>query len=117
MTSDLARILKAAAEPTRLRLLNLLRHGDICVCDLQGILELPQHAVSRHLAVLRHAGLVADHRHGQRVLYSLVREAGAELAALQRLLQDCCPANETFCKDLERLRQCLPCVGAEEGAP
>ncbi len=113
MTSDLASILKAAGEPTRLRLLNLLRNGDICVCDLQAILGLPQHAVSRHLAVLRHAGLVTDHRRGQRVIYSLVRDPGMERAALRRLLNDCCPANEVFRNDLERLRLSLPCEQAE----
>ena len=116
MTSDLASILKAAAEPTRLRLLNLLRNGDICVCDLQAILGLPQHAVSRHLAVLRHAGLVTDHRHGQRVIYSLVRKAGTERDALHRLLDDCCPANEIFRDDLERLRRSTPCPPDSEGA-
>ena len=53
----LAEILRAAGEPTRLRLLNLLRLGEACVCDLQVVLEIPQSTVSRHLATLRHAGL------------------------------------------------------------
>lgn len=117
MASALAHILKAAAEPTRLRLLNLLRHGDICVCDLQAILGLPQHAVSRHLAVLRHAGLVTDHRHGKRVLYSLAHGDGTEHLALRRLLDQCCPANELFRNDLARLHQRLPCVTAEGVEP
>jgi ArsR family transcriptional regulator len=117
MPSDLARLLKAAAEPTRLRLLNLLRHGDICVCDLQAILGLPQHAVSRHLAVLRHAGLVTDHRHGQRVLYSLARDHRAELVALHCFLEACCAANEIFQADRERLQQVVPCVDAEGARP
>lgn len=109
MTSDLAHILKAAGEPTRLRLLNLLRIGDTCVCDLQAVLGLPQHAVSRHLAVLRHAGLVADHRHGQRVLYSLARSGSTELLALRRLLELCCPENEVFRNDLKCLQQSAAC--------
>ena len=107
MTSDLARILKAAAEPTRLRLLNLLRHGDICVCDLQAVLALPQHAVSRHLAVLRHAGLVTDHRHGQRVVYSLAAPTSLLMKALCQLVADCCLMDETLRDDEHRLRQTL----------
>jgi ArsR family transcriptional regulator len=107
MASDLARILKAAAEPTRLRLLNLLRSGDICVCDLQTILDLPQHAVSRHLAVLRHAGLVTDRRHGQRVLYSLADPASLPAKALWQLVADCCLVDETLRDDEHHLRQTL----------
>jgi len=107
MTSDLARILKAAGEPTRLRLLNLLRIGDTCVCDLQAVLGLPQHAVSRHLAVLRHAGLVTDHRHGQRVVYSLAAPDTLPMKALWQLVADCCLMDETLRDDEHRLRQTL----------
>ncbi len=107
MTSDLAAILKAAAEPTRLRLLNLLRNGDICVCDLQAILALPQHAVSRHLAVLRHAGLVTDHRQGQRVVYSLAVPASLPMKALRQLVADCCLTDDTLRDDEQRLQQTL----------
>jgi len=68
----LEEILKAAADHTRLRLLNLLRLGGICVCDLQAVLQIPQPSVSRHLAALRHAGLVTDSRKGTRMVYALV---------------------------------------------
>ncbi len=101
----LAQTLRAAGEPTRLRLLNLLRQGDICVCDLQAVLGLPQHLVSRHLAVLRHAGLVADHRNAQRVIYSLASGEAEELKALRRLLKDCGGGDETLRGDLARFRQ------------
>ncbi len=100
-------VLKAAGEPTRLRILNLLREGDICVCDLQAVLGLPQHHVSRHLAALRHAGLVADERDGQRVVYSLSPADGPELKALQRLLRECCPVDEVLQADWRRLQQAV----------
>lgn len=48
MAFGLAAILKSAGEPTRLRILNLLRQGDICVCDLQAVLAIPQPTISRH---------------------------------------------------------------------
>lgn len=55
---DLDALFKAFADPTRLRILSLLAVGELCVCDIVEILELPQPTVSRHLAALRHAGLV-----------------------------------------------------------
>ena len=48
----------AFADPTRLRLLNVLAAGELCVCDLVELLALPQPTVSRHLGALRRAGLV-----------------------------------------------------------
>jgi ArsR family transcriptional regulator len=105
--AGLANVLQAAGEPTRLRLLNLLRQGDICVCDLQAVLGLPQHAVSRHLAALRHAGLVADRRSGQRVVYALAAPASPPLKALRRLLEDCAASDEILEADGRRLREAV----------
>jgi ArsR family transcriptional regulator, arsenate/arsenite/antimonite-responsive transcriptional repressor len=62
MTTDTLRplvdTLKALAHPVRLRILALLRDGELCVCDLVEILQAPQPTVSRHLSYLRRAGLV-----------------------------------------------------------
>jgi len=49
---------RALADPVRLRLLSALSDGELCVCDLMAIVELPQATVSRHLSYLRRAGLV-----------------------------------------------------------
>jgi len=103
----LAETLKAAGEPTRLRLLNLLRQGDICVCDLQAVLEIPQHTVSRHLAVLRHAGLVADRRTGQRVIYALLPATTPQLRGLRKLLDTCCREEKQLTDDLVCLQRLL----------
>jgi len=59
---DLDILFKGFADPTRIRILNLLTAGELCVCDLVGLLGLPQPTVSRHLAYLRHAGLVTARR-------------------------------------------------------
>jgi len=56
--SDLDEVFKGFADPTRIRILSLLAAGELCVCDIVEILELPQPAVSRHLAYLRRTGLV-----------------------------------------------------------
>lgn len=70
--------LLAIAEPTRLRIVNCLAAAPLFVSDLQVILELPQPTVSRHLTVLRHAGVVRDTPVGQFVLYRLHRNAKYE---------------------------------------
>lgn len=101
----LSELLKATADPTRLRILSLLQEGSICVCDLQVVLDIPQSTVSRHLAVLRHAGLVVDARLGTRVLYSLARAANPQIKALQRLLAEVFSYEDTLQADRARLKQ------------
>ena len=84
--TELAGVLKAIAEPTRLRLLSLIAahsDGEACVCDLSGPINLTQPTVSHHLKVLRDAGLVSSERRGTWVYYKTVPE---RLAALSHLL-------------------------------
>lgn len=64
-------LFRALADRTRLRIVNLLARGALCVCDIQRILGQPQSSVSRHLALLRSAGLIRDRRDGMRTFYSL----------------------------------------------
>jgi len=70
-------IFKALSDETRLRILGLLLGGELCVCDLVAVLELPQSTVSRHLSTLRNSGLVTDRRQGVWMHYSLA--AGEDL--------------------------------------
>lgn len=85
-TPDLVRLLQALGDPTRLRLLNLLRGGEICVCYFVEILGEPQPKVSRHLAYLRRAGLVDVRREGKWMHYKLA--ATAHNAVLESILDD-----------------------------
>ncbi len=64
-------LFRALADRTRLRIVNLLARGSLCVCDIQRILEQPQSSVSRHLALLKSAGLIRDRRDGMRIFYAL----------------------------------------------
>ncbi len=84
---DLADWLKALSDPTRLRLLYLLaHHGELCVCDLHEALAITQSKASRHLARLRHAGLVHDRRVGPWMHYLLADDLPPERDALMREL-------------------------------
>jgi ArsR family transcriptional regulator len=70
----LSSLFKALADPTRLRIMNLLLRSPFCVCEMERILGLPQPLLSRHLAYLRNSGLVESHRDGMRVNYNLNRK-------------------------------------------
>ena len=69
--ADLVRVYKALADDTRLRILSLLRDGEVCVCHIHGGLRLPQPTISRHLAYLRRTGLVTARRDGVWMHYRL----------------------------------------------
>lgn len=69
--SDTADFYKGAGEPTRLRMLGVLRHGELCVCDIMTVLELPQSTASRHLAYLRNAGWLESKRKNMWMYYRL----------------------------------------------
>ena len=80
---------KAFADETRLRILHLLAHGEICVCDLVGVLKLPQPKISRHLGYLRRAGLVKDRKEGLWRYYILSMPEGKFHARIIGCLKDC----------------------------
>ena len=67
----LTSVYAALADPTRLRILSLLRDGEICVCHIHASLDVPQPTASRHLAYLRRAGLVDARRDGVWMHYRL----------------------------------------------
>jgi ArsR family transcriptional regulator, nickel/cobalt-responsive transcriptional repressor len=66
-----ARVLRALADPERLRIINCLRDGDRNVSELAALLDAEVVNVSHHLGVLRHAGLVQDEKQGRFVIYRL----------------------------------------------
>jgi ArsR family transcriptional regulator len=70
-------IFRALADPTRLRILNLLRGGELCVCYIVDALNMPQPKISRHLAYLRKAGLVLARREGLWIHYRLTLPSDA----------------------------------------
>jgi len=81
--------LEAMTDPTRLRLLRLLRRQELCVCELVDTLRMPQYKISRHLRNLRAVGLVEARRDGRWMHYRLVRR-GAQARLMQDLLEVLC---------------------------
>ncbi|HEX8616049.1 MAG TPA: metalloregulator ArsR/SmtB family transcription factor [Thermoanaerobaculia bacterium] len=79
---NLVPLFAALADRTRLRILNLVRRREVCVCYFVSILGETQPKVSRHLAYLRRAGIVSARREGKWIHYSLARPADAQAAAV-----------------------------------
>lgn len=73
-----AQLFHALSDETRLGIIEMLRGGERCVCDLQADLDAAQSRLSFHLRVLKEAGLIVDRRDGRWSYYSIVPEALAE---------------------------------------
>jgi ArsR family transcriptional regulator len=68
---ELLRVFKALSDETRLRIIKLLEHGELCVCDITAALDMVQPKVSFHLSALKDAGFIKDRKQGKWIHYSL----------------------------------------------
>ncbi|MGB9812876.1 MAG: ArsR/SmtB family transcription factor [Thermovenabulum sp.] len=93
---SLISVLKALAEETRLRILNLLMETELCVCELEDILNINQSNASRHLNKLSNANLVIYEKRGHYVYYRINREMLTKYPFL----------NELLGKELSEIKQC-----------
>jgi len=98
-----SRLFKALGDETRLRIVALLSHGELCVCHLEEALSLSQPKVSRHLATLRAAGVVEDRRDGTWVYYRLLPQPDADCERQLQGLVKTFTKRSVLRRDLERL--------------
>ncbi len=105
---ELVQIYECLCDTTRLRVLNLLGPGPLCVCHFQEILGEPQVKISKHLAYLRARGLVEVEREGNWMVYALPAKPSRELKTNLACLQDCARENPRFQRDLARLKKLAP---------
>ena len=80
----LTRLFRALGDETRVRIVALLTHGELCVCHLEQALGLSQPGASRHLAILKAAGIVDSRREGTWVYYRIIEQ---EYASAGRVLE------------------------------
>jgi ArsR family transcriptional regulator len=105
----ISRLFKALADETRLRIVALLSHGELCVCHIQNALALPQPNVSRQLGILRAAGLVEDRRQGSWVYYRLLLQESPECERLLRSLVASYAKDGALRRDVEKaVKACGP---------
>jgi ArsR family transcriptional regulator len=103
----LEQLFKGLADQTRLRILNLLIHGELCVCDIQYVLQSSQANVSRHLTYLKNSGLVLDRRDGVRMYYRLAQPTEGMHKQLFGFLRDLFRSSEVLEEDLCKLRKAI----------
>jgi ArsR family transcriptional regulator len=117
--AELEGLFRALADATRLRILGLLLTGEVCVCHIHESLRMPQSKVSRHLAYLRRAGLVATRREGLWIHYRLAVSSEPVVRIIQQAVANALRHVEAVQKDADRLQRktgcCLPVVGEWQG--
>lgn len=101
----LSRVFRALGDETRLRIVALLAHGELCVCHVEHALELSQPNASRQLGILKAAGVVDSRRDGTWVYYRIAAPEHAQVGRVLALLTETLGARRTLRSDLVRLRR------------
>ena len=105
---DIVKIFKALSDPTRLRIMILLRRRELCVCELMFILEMEQSRISRHMRVLREAGIAEDVREGRWIIYRVPEEAKSLLEGLfAGTLRERIELSREASEDSRKLASCI----------
>lgn len=102
---ELLEVFKAFSDETRLRILKLLEHGELCVCELVAALDIVQPKISFHLAILKKGGLIKDRKEGKWTHYRL-NETEIFLRMLLYSALEKIPASSVS-KDISRLEEFL----------
>jgi ArsR family transcriptional regulator len=102
-TSRVDHMFRAFSDQTRLRILHMLRGGELCVCDIVDVLRVPQPKASRHLAYLRKVGLVSVRKEGLWSYYTLAPARSEFHQKLLDCLASCFSSVPALARDAERL--------------
>ncbi|CEQ29949.1 ArsR family transcriptional regulator [[Clostridium] sordellii] len=84
----IVQILKALGDETRIKIINILRNGPLCVCEIEAILEITQSNASRHLNKLMNANLVTYYKEAKYVYYKLNEDTLNEYSFIKAILED-----------------------------
>jgi len=100
----LIRILKALGDETRLSIVNILRIENLCVCEIEAILQSSQSNVSRHLAKLRDADIIYSEKKSQWVYYGINRDIISKYSFIKTLLDEDLARHPQYQKELAKLK-------------
>ncbi|WP_058484902.1 ArsR/SmtB family transcription factor [Defluviitalea phaphyphila] len=102
---NLIQILKALSDENRIRILNLLKYGDLCVCELEILLSMSQSNVSRHLNKLTNAKIVNHYKVAKYVYYKLNEDTIKEYPFINEILSHNTFKLEPYNKDYKKLKR------------
>lgn len=116
---DLLQVMKALSDETRIRILNLLKDGEMCVCEIETVLNISQSNASRHLTKLTTAKIVDYYKVNKYVYYKMDQETIKEFPFINEILTSHVVKLEQCKKDLQRLKKYresgLTCDDLKEG--
>ena len=101
----LVQVFRALADETRVRIVALLTHGELCVCHIEKALAISQPNASRHLSILRLSGLVESRRDGTWVYYGLVRQTDEIAERIIAEFKRAFGRDAVLERDVERLKK------------
>lgn len=102
---ELIQVMKALADDTRMRIINLLNQGDLCVCELEVLLDINQSNASRHLNKLSSAKILEYYKRAQYVYYKINKEILEEHSFLREILNNELERIPQYTLDLKRLKK------------
>ncbi len=108
--------LKAVSDLTRARIIMaLVKNDELCVCRITEMLDLAPSTVSKHISILKHAGLVKSRKDGKWIYFSLTKDSNKPACcSLIKILADNLKDNSTIISDEEKLTQILKCCSEEK---
>lgn len=102
---DLIHVMKALSDETRMRILNLLKYGDLCVCELEVLLDINQSNASRHLNKLTTSKMVNYYKVAKYVYYKINEDALKEFPFLKEIIEEHAVKLKQCSIDNERLKK------------
>lgn len=102
---DLLQVMKALSDETRIRILNLLKDGEMCVCEIETVLSISQSNASRHLTKLTAAKIVDYYKVNKYVYYKMDQDTIKEFPFINEILISHAVKLEQCKKDLHRLKK------------
>lgn len=102
---QLLKILKSLSHINRIRILNLLNKQELCVCELENIMELNQSNVSRHLGKLKEAGLIVGEKKAQWIYYKINEKLVNEHSFLKKLIDEELDNHSECIEDFNKLEK------------
>ena len=103
---DFILITKALSDETRIRIMKLLEDGELCVCQLMEVLGMGQSTVSKHLGILKMAGMIEARKEGTWSYYRLTDDAiNAYNSVFKKLLSGCLNEDKTILKDKKKIEK------------
>jgi len=104
---ELIKVFKALSDETRLRMLELLMDGELCVCEIMQALGISQSRASRNLGILKESGLLVDRRDGQWAHYSISEAGMKNYSRLFELVNNALNEDKTILRDKEGLKKAV----------